>query len=869
MKRQIIALSLLTALAAFSCAKVVPEETGGIDGNGTPAAGKVRLTLGTSGDGLKATLNGMEVRWQEGDVISVNGEDCPVGFDGNIAYVDVTMADSYEAIFPAEAYRNGKLLVQPSQYYVAGSFGSKANYMYASAESATLNFSNLCGVLKLTVSGSGTVASVSVRDNDGGSLCGSYVASGGVLETSGDVQYDLVTLNCKTESNSGVALTAGGTDFHIVMPARSYSKGLTITVELVNGHSMVLNSATPRTIVAGEILSTPVIAFSYPAEQIYSYHFDNLVWGGDPVGGKNGFIPDEEKTTEWFGYCNAVTDSNDEPGSDNITSTSTSNGVFELGKPYAYSRNIQSFKKVYMAREFHGYLGLGTDGSKKASFKFPTLSNMGSGICKAEYSWKMAFKNGHVPALGIQLLHTTSTPGKVLELRVDGVNITPAYSDPRWVSGLSDGQPLLKDASWTQERILVKAEDFGDFQWHEVKLVLGAVTKETVLEFAPLSQDTDQPFFVDEVSARRIDYENGVSAFEQKEPTTGTYSWDKSAFALQPSVLISPSSSTAMDALSNMAKPYGIKYIDLSISASLLFNTLKVSDLSDAGWAYADQKIAEYKQSLDKMGVKVWSIHLPYTGYKEGYVEDENSFDFCNVDEKTRAAVVNRSKVIMKHMAPLCAKYLMFHSTQHSSTEFNGRAIDWSSLSLKYYKDCAVKSYKELVAYAASADCKGTDGSQPVFTIENIANSGSSAASIGASTANLKYFCEQCPGLGLCIDTSHAIVNGINNLTDMIGTLAPYIKHYHIHGNNSGNDKDIHLMPGYKNGLAKYPPYNMDDNIKWGGVYDAIIKSGYRGAFTYETSSPLYGCDFRDCITNFNNIWHNYYGFILQEYQNL
>ena len=828
--------------------------------------GYVRLDLASA---TKTELEGAAVKWRSGDNIIVNGMSYPVSIDmtSGKAFVNVVEAASYDAFFPAEAWSDAGPLVQPVQFHAAGSFGAKADYLHAASAGRTLEFSHLCGILKLTVTGSGSVASISLKDNAGGSLCGKYEIRNGSLVESGSPQFDAVTLNCKTSANKGVDLSTSGTAFHIVLPARTYSAGLNVTIELVDGHSMVLESSTPRTITAGQVLTTPTIAFSYPSDQIYSYHLDNLAWGGDPVGGSIGFKTAQQPDTTGFEYCNALTATAGEPGTGNITRTSDSNGVFELGKSYAYSRNIQSFKKVLRVQECHGYLGCGLGGQKKASFKFPALTNAGSGIFYVEYRWKMAFDTKHLPQWGVQLFHTTSTTGKVMELWVDNVLYTASYAGSHWLSGAgSDGAPVLKDATNTMERALVKPSDFGDGKWHDVRLVMSAATKETVLEFSPFGSDSDQPFYIDEVYARRFDYPCGISSLTIKEPSTTSYAWSDN-FALQPSWIISPASSTTMTNLSYVAKPYGIKYIDLTTSASMLFSTLKVNALTDEGWAYADSKLAAYKKQLDDMGVKVWSIHLPYTKYKEGYVADDWSFEFCCVDEAKRVEAVNRTKSIMKHLAVLEPVYYMVHTTQHQYVDFDAREYSSSDRQYHYYRDAGAKSFRELVAYAASDDCRYKNGSHGHFTIENLANTSSKSSYIATRAEYLNWFCAQAPGLGVCFDASHAVVNNINDPAAMITALGNNLKHVHMHGNNKLNDKDMHLFPGYRPGLFTHKTYNTTDSIDWGAVYAALIAAGYRGPFTYEYSSPEYSGDFRDCIANFYNIQHNYLGFILTEYK--
>lgn len=830
--------------------------------------GYVRLSIGE--DDMKASMNGLKIVWTEGDSIRVNGTNYPVQLEsGGGAYVLAPQAETYDCFFPADVWSGNGPLVQPAQFYKSGSFGLKANYMHAVSQTKTIVFSHMFGILKLNIKGTGTIASVNVRDNAGGSMCGQYKMSEGKLVPDTEVQYDNVTLNCKTGSNGGTALTATGVDFHIVVPARTYAKGFTITISEVGGHAMVLNSTTPRTIQAGHILSTPSIAYNYPSDQIYEYHLDNLVFGSDPVGGRKGFLCPGYK--DGFELCTCLTDNSEQAGTANYSINSSTNGDFAgVGTTFARSRNIQSWKKVYYTRECHGYMACGYDGVKKTSFKFPALTNAGAGYFIAEYSWKMAFVNGRLPQYGIQILHTTSTPGKILKLYVDGVDKTGSMADgSRWCSEAgSDGKPYLKDATNTEERILIRPDDFKDNKWHDIKLVMGMATKESVLEFSPFGLNTDQPFFIDDVRARRTEYPEGSGTMKMQTPSTTTFTWEPD-FILQPSFQFNPNSSATKTFLKNYIKTYNIKYIDISTSATLLFNTWGVSSMTAEGWATADKKIKEFKDFIDELGIKIWSIHLPYSSLKEGNVGDSEAFAFCSTSESVRQSAVNRTKVIMTHLAVLSPKYMLIHPHNDVTTKFNSYSgiLAWKT----YYKDQGVLSYKALVSHAASITCP--DGSHPVLIIENVGNTGTTSESLTANVNNLKWFCEQVPGLGVCLDTSHALVNNCNSVgndpSTLITSLGSLLKHIHIHGGNPANDKDLHVMPGYKPGTLDLSVYGWDvtDAIQWGKFYKTLIDKGYRGTFCYEYSSPEYNGDFRDCIANFHNIYHNYFDLIIPAYK--
>lgn len=863
----------MAAALTSACAKDVLMEENAQETTETPVAEElVRFNLDTDS---KTQMDGAKVVWEANDSILVNGYKYSLKFDGAQAFILVRKSTSYTAFYPAQLWNGDKLYAQPAQFYRADNFGALSNPMYATAgdTDTQLQFHHLMGILKLTVKGSGTVASISVKDNNSGDVCGCYsYNSGNQSLTASSLQFPYVTLNCKTSSNGGVALTTSGVDFYVVMPARTYSKGLTVNIELVNGHSMQINSSTSRTIDKGAVLTTPAIDFAYDPSQIYEYHLDNMVLGSDPVGGKLGFKAANPAQMTGFEYLTQLTSTTTEDGTVDI-STTNNNGEFSvLGKTYAYSRNIQNVVKVQWARECHGYFACGTGHSAKCSFKFPALTNLGTGIHKVEYNFKMAFQSGHKPDIGIQLLHTTSTPAKVLELYVDGVNVTGSMdNNQRWLSGPNtDGTPILKDATFTEERIFVRPDDFkNDYKWHDVKLILGAVTSKTVLEFQAFGSNVDQPWYIDDLKATKLEYADNLSNISFQTPSESTYAWADN-YALMPSLYINPVSSTARGYLKTYSALYNLKYIDLGVGVGTLFSGgYAIKSLNDADWVEFDKAIAIAKAAFDDMGIKIWGIHLPYDSVKEGGVSDANAFEFCCTNSTAREAAVNRTKVIMKHLAPLAPKYWMVHTTYHHNWDFDGYTTTGSDKT--YYKDCGVLSFKALVDYAKSL--KYSDGTSGSFTIENIANTGDYSACLAGKVENLIWFCDQCPGLGICLDTGHAVVNSINCSDGDLGPAIKkmcdkgYLKHLHVHGNYVGNNKDCHILPGYKPGLVVTSSFKTTDTINWGKTYKALIDNGYRGAFSYEYSSPSYGLDYRDCISSFPNIIHNYFEVILKQYK--
>lgn len=119
------------------------------------------------------------------------------------------------------------------QTYKSGSFGLGAAPMMAISSTESFAFKNVFGCLKLQFTGSGSVKSIAVTGNNGEALAGTVSVS---MAAEGEPTFDLqnssttVTLDC----GEGVALSNVPTPFYISLPARDYTKGITINVTMAD-----------------------------------------------------------------------------------------------------------------------------------------------------------------------------------------------------------------------------------------------------------------------------------------------------------------------------------------------------------------------------------------------------------------------------------------------------------------------------------------------------------------------------------------------------------------------------------------------------------------------------------------------------------
>ncbi|MGM9787960.1 MAG: sugar phosphate isomerase/epimerase family protein [Candidatus Cryptobacteroides sp.] len=770
--------------------------------------GYVRLYLEKSplqDQQTKVIMQGLQVNFEQGDLIDVNGRNCSIQISGTEAYVDVPAASEYKAFYPAQILKGGDCYIQPVQYYSEGSFGKYAQPMYARGSEGTLEFEHHFGVLKLRIAGEGEICSISVKDNSEGSLWGVFTRNGDELAAS-DMKGSQICLDCIDENTlKGVNLSPSGTDFYICLPAGEYSDGFTISISGTDGHACTIDSSTPRVITKGTVLQTPVINYGYESDQIFSYNFDSFVWGGNPVEDRMGFSIDTKNSPSGFEISTSKTESSKDSGTAQIcTSTAIGPENFDFVESYWASRNIASFARMMRVREYQGCLGMGIGSDYRALFRTPRFSNLPAGkVCMAEVSFDMAFEEG--VSEPIQFIPEAGGSGMVLEYWVDGVKVDiPKDDASRW--SRADNTPGLTVGLFEDENLLIRPEDFSGTLWHRVKIVLGAVSNTTWLNFQALnSSSNSNGFYLDNLEVRALDY-------------------PQSSLTLKPSIIISAYNAKMMSSLAAQGRALGFEEVDLSISSEYLFNSMN-GDRETWQSTFAAQK-----QALDEAGIKVGAIHLPYQQLSS--LED-NIFEFAASYDVRERAVALMSE-IMEYLSVFEPKYYVAHPVRNKNLDYN------------QFRNYLKLSCQSLVAKAQEL------GS--VFCIENLASS--DVNSICGAPEHYNWFCEQVPGLKLCFDSSHAIVGGNCSAEDFARTLGGNIACVHLHDGDT--TADIHLFPKYS---GIYTDHSA--TIDWKALITTLVEDcGYSGSMMYEVSTYAV-----DAIVSLNSVAHNYYGTLCPEYQ--
>ncbi len=206
-------------------------------------------------------------------LIKVTGPGFVAGgeIDNNIAFYPYASAITIAK--NGSAFVLSGITLPSTQNYAEGSFGNGAFPMAAvtsSAEDMHLKFKNVLGGVKLQLTGTAVVKSVSISGNSNEILCGAAEVT--VSNTSTptisltDASAKTVTLDC----GDGVQLNSEtATSFIIALPPMTMEGGFTVVVTDTEGKQMEVSTSRPQAITRSNLLKMPVVSFtgSTPIEE--------------------------------------------------------------------------------------------------------------------------------------------------------------------------------------------------------------------------------------------------------------------------------------------------------------------------------------------------------------------------------------------------------------------------------------------------------------------------------------------------------------------------------------------------------------------------------------------------------------------------
>lgn len=500
------------------------------------------------GDAVRSALDSqtLGISFEEGDAVEINGIVYDVSFDsdGNPELRDVATASDnvYRAMFAGDnsffATSDKNYKFSNRQCYREGSFDRQAMAMLAYYDNSAdpsqpmlLTFNCLMGVMKLHVSGMAEIRTVKVSsrqfdandastylsgrmvydDNEGGYATVATSATRRLTHQLGTALVPDIVVMCNDGNGNGVQLTADGVDFYIVMPAREYTDGLTVTITDNSHRSMTVSTSGSTTISEGVITPMQPIVYAPAEGQIFAEHFDACVFGSDIVAYRNGakswrgYTPFRDGSGQsglfageasiglepniYYGVNKTVSDSNGSsvaestPGSDIYANWysgmspatgmdgAKSAGVLNMSESYVRSRGLWDWSLSRII-EYQGYVAVGNavstqnafstsaTGSPQGDCYSPYMSNI-DGTKEVELSFRVAAGlSNDYQKLSIYCLGA----GTIVSCTGDGIDPSVITIDES--SNTASIPTLSLPASWTTIRIRVEgATSATSFRW--------------------------------------------------------------------------------------------------------------------------------------------------------------------------------------------------------------------------------------------------------------------------------------------------------------------------------------------------------------------------------------------------------------------
>ena len=271
------------------------------------------LTVGFEDDETRIQLNeAQKTVWTNGDLVSVfyrsnaNQQWQYTGETGartaelkrvstpeaTVSLSDIVVVYPYnENYYINPRTCNVQATLPATQTYLKDSYGLDGNIMISQSEYNNISLKNVCGWLKLQLTGNGEqIKSITVRGNSGEQVAGElYINSADATATlasdMGDVTEDEgenvaggaggnlvfedtvlkeVTLNCldgTSPTEKGVEVANTATAFYIALPPQTFTKGITVEITATNG--LVMTKSTDKEVVIERNHIQPMTTFVY------------------------------------------------------------------------------------------------------------------------------------------------------------------------------------------------------------------------------------------------------------------------------------------------------------------------------------------------------------------------------------------------------------------------------------------------------------------------------------------------------------------------------------------------------------------------------------------------------------------------------
>lgn len=217
----------------------------------------------------------------------------------------------------------------------------------------------------------------------------------------------------------------------------------------------------------------------------------------------------------------------------------------------------------------------------------------------------------------------------------------------------------------------------------------------------------------------------------------------------------------------------GLKYIEVTMNEVIGKDTAGVRD-----------RAALLKEQIDESGLKIWSVHLPYS----------KKYDISIVDDAKRADVVNFYKDIAKVASVFKPKFVVLHpSYDNVAPDERGERLENCHASIGQIAPI-------VEAYGAT------------LCIENLPRT-----CLGRNGQEMMYLISGYDKVGICFDVNHLIYQSHEDFLKSIDKGC--IKTVHLSDYNFTDER--HLLPGV-------------GHIDWKPLWKGIKDNGYKGIFMFE-----------------------------------
>ena len=189
-------------------------------------------------------------------VADVEGQETAVELAHNVAYYPFSENIKYVASDNGYSF---KVELPSEQMYAKGSFGNAAFPMAAVSVDNNFIFTNVCGGVKLLLTGNKKVTSVQIQGNNDEKLSGAAVVTAYTDDTKPSIEMAAdasvtVTLNCA----EGVQLNESTpTEFIIALPPVTFTKGFTVTITDADNKVYLVETEKSNTVLRSGILVMP------------------------------------------------------------------------------------------------------------------------------------------------------------------------------------------------------------------------------------------------------------------------------------------------------------------------------------------------------------------------------------------------------------------------------------------------------------------------------------------------------------------------------------------------------------------------------------------------------------------------------------